>query len=171
MAATAPSECERRFDGCDRVVDAQDGIDRLPAHRQLPRVDPDNGGTGPQRQGDLRERAELAVDGDQHVSGADHEGVAGLAHAGGDGDVHILVGVMAVVRREDADGCASLGLGSSARGLHDTAEPAAQHDRAPLREIPAHLLGNGQGFCAGLSAPDNSHIWSVGRHRWGRVLT
>src|SRR4051794_33564180 len=56
-------ERQRRFDGGDRIVHAQDGVDLLAADRQLPRVDADNWRARPQRQRDLRERAELAVHG------------------------------------------------------------------------------------------------------------
>src|SRR5438105_12965168 len=47
-------ERQRSFDGRHRVVDAENGVYRLPPDRQLPRLDADDRAAWPQRQRDLR---------------------------------------------------------------------------------------------------------------------
>ena len=72
---------------------------RPAAPAELPRVDADDGLAEAQGEGDLRQGAELAVDGDHGVGGADDEQVPALAHAGGHRHVDVGVRVGAVVAR------------------------------------------------------------------------
>ena len=58
---------------------------------EVPRVDPDDGCAGAQRERDLRERAVRATDGDDRVDGPDDERVAHLAETRRDRDVDVRV--------------------------------------------------------------------------------
>jgi hypothetical protein len=79
----------------------------------------------------LGERPVAAPDREHGVRGAHHEGVASLAEAGRDRDVHERVGGRAVGPGQDADGRPAGVLRAPAGGLHDAAEPSAdEHDAA-----------------------------------------
>src|SRR5262249_37657595 len=89
---------------------------------------------------DLRERAELAADGDERVGRPHDEDVARLAEAGGDRDIDPRIRVAPVESGEQADGRTAGGLRAAAGGLHDAAEAAADDPRARSCEQTADLL-------------------------------
>src|SRR4029079_17155671 len=119
-----------------------------------------DGRSGAEGERDLGERAELAVDGDDDVGGPHDDGVASLAEAGGDGDVHVLVGGTSVARRQDPDRRAALGLGALAGSLHYAAEPAAHNDSTAPRQLPPDRLCDRRGIGAGLTASDYGDVRS-----------
>ena len=93
------------------------------------------------RDGELVQCADPARDHDHRVGCTDRQCVAHPAHPRGERDVDVGIRLTLVEAREDPDDQTVRGLRASAHGLHHTGEPAADDDRAPLREKSSDLLG------------------------------
>ena len=72
------------------------------------------------------------------------------------------VGIRPVVAREDADGASAGRPGAPAHRLHDPAQAPADHDRAPIGELPAEGLGDGPIVVAGVPGPDDGDVGGHG---------
>ena len=136
-------------------------LDAGPA--EVPRVDAHDRRARLHRQGDLGQRPPLTADGDHRVGRPHHEAVSQLADAGRDRDRDERVGIAAISAREQADRDAARRARAAARRLHHSAQAAAHHDAAGLRDPLSHLLCRVQ-----VGRPRRGHArpadGDVGRH-------
>src|SRR5207237_4963821 len=110
----------------ERVLGRLGADDRVPREivaPEFPRSEPDDGFAHLEREGDLRERSELASDRDHGVGAPRDDRVPGLAEAGCDRDRQVPRSGVPVVVREDPDRGAAARGGAAGGGIHDPPEP------------------------------------------------
>ena len=131
---------------------------------ELPGAEPDHALAGLQRERDLGQGAEPAADRDERVGGAHDQRVAGLAQAGGDRHVDVVVGGGAVEPGQDPErGRRRLAW---RRGRRPPSRLPARRRRPPPRARRAARptasasaqLGGGR-----VAGPDDGHV--AGAHR------
>ena len=110
------------------------------------------------REGDLGQRAPLAADGDHGVTRGDHGEVPGVTDAGRDRMRDVLVRVLGLSGRQDADDRPAALRGASRRRLHDPGAPATDEHRAGFGDAAADGLGVPQDLGGSLRAPDHGDL-------------
>src|SRR5882724_9699883 len=93
---------------------------------------PHHGGLDAARQGDLRERAPAAPDGDDGARRPHDQRIAHLTHPRRERDIDVGVRVARIVPGQNPDGEPAGLLRAARRRRHHATEPAAQEYRTPL---------------------------------------